>query len=297
MIIIKVLCIDIGGTFIKYGIFSISGDTYEPIKKVKTEVSINDNHILKQVTSICKKVIQEHPTISGIAIASAGVVNPDSGVIEYAGYTIPKYQGTQFKKIIENELNIPCTILNDVNAALLGEYWKYHQDDNKNNLVCLTLGTGIGAAIMINGKLYQGHSYTAGEIGYLPIDGHYLQDIASASFLTENATIALRRDINGEEFFKLLISGNPTIRKIYDTFIKNLAQGLLIIQYLLNPDLIILGGGILAQDKLIIPDVVAEMSNISVHNHFIQSNIVPAKLGNKAGLLGALYYFKTENNL
>ncbi|MCI5775885.1 MAG: ROK family protein, partial [Aerococcus sp.] len=155
-----ILCIDIGGTAIKYNILSETGEPIEPTKEVPTGVDneAGTNHILDQVYELI-----EHygATIEGVAIASAGVVDPKKGEITYAGSTIPDYIGTNFKTAIKDKFGLPCSVENDVSCMGYAENWRGKAKDAKS-AVCLTLGTGIGGAVFIDGEMWHGVHYTAG---------------------------------------------------------------------------------------------------------------------------------------
>lgn len=290
------LAIDIGGTFIKYALFDAFGRQLNETQRVKTKLTDTKNFILDQVLEICEEC-QLKEQIEGIAVATAGVVDSQKGSIAYAGYTIPNYTGTPLKKDIELHTGVKCTVINDVNAAALGEYWKGFVGELKPySLICLTIGTGVGGAILIDGKLYEGIGFTAGEVGYMPINGQYFQDLASTTALLSNAEKRLGYHLNGEEFFEYLKNHSSNeITDVFDEFIDALAQGILTIQYLLNPECIVIGGGIMAQEQLIIPALKDRLKQIAVSERFITADIKAAQLGNNAGMLGALYRYFQEN--
>lgn len=282
------LGIDIGGTYIKYALFDQDGTQLSLTQKEKTLVTKSSNHILEQVSNICKKISQE-ATLEGVAIATAGVVNSVTGTIAYAGYTIPQYTGTPIKQTIERLVNVPCTVINDVNAACLGEFWcAKKKSDTVNSMVLLTIGTGIGGAILIDGQLYEGDEFMAGEVGYLPIDGEFFQDRASTTALLAAAKEVLGYELTGEQFFQMLDS-HTDLQMIYHKFIDSLAKGIMTVQYILNPEKIVLGGGIMAQKEKVLQPLIEKIKEIAVDQRFMPKQLVSATLGNDAGLLGAVY--------
>lgn len=287
------LCIDIGGTFIKYALFDRDAQQLDATNKVKTRIRDASNDILTQVVELIHHYTKA-TILEGIAISSAGVVNSHTGKIEYSGYTIPGYTGTEIQSTIESQFGIKCSVLNDVNAASLGEYWKgVGKDAKPNTMVCLTIGTGVGGAIILDGHLYEGPSFTAGEVGYLPLKHGNFQDIASTTALLSMAEKALGYFVTGEEFFSRLQQDHADYaksKKVFDDFIDNLATGIVVIQYIMNADLIVLGGGILAQEHLILPAVTAKMRNLLADERFMPDQVCAAKLGNNAGMLGALFH-------
>ena len=288
------LCFDIGGTFIKYAQFNEFGEQLTETEKIATRIENNSNYILDQVLDTIKSV-QQSQALDGIAIATAGVVDSNLGSIRYAGYTIPNYTDTPLKARVEEVAKVPCTVVNDVNAACLGEYWKGFPDKKPNSLVCLTIGTGVGGAIIINGNLYYGMTDMAGEVGYLPVNGQHFQDLASTTALLKSASSVLGRAVTGEEFFELLADGkNERLIEVFDSFIDSLATGILSIQYLLNPEYIVLGGGILAQESIILPKLQETLTKLAIDQRFLTAKIIPARLGNNAGMLGALHLLLKE---
>ncbi|MGX7075890.1 ROK family protein [Globicatella sanguinis] len=285
------LGIDIGGTYIKYAVFNNEGVQLSATERQKTKITESTNYILDQVCQICTTT-QEKYRLQGVAISTAGVVDSQKGVITYAGYTIPGYTGTPLKETVETLTKVKCTVINDVNAACLGEYWQaFTELEKPKTLVCLTIGTGVGGAIIIDGKLYEGPSFMAGEVGYLPIEGQYFQDIASTTALLVDAKRQLNEEITGEEFFeRLRLASDERVNQVFERFISALAKGVLIMQYTLNPDQIVLGGGILAQHDMIIPAIEQKLKELAVSERFLTAKISPARAGNNAGMLGALYF-------
>ena len=136
------LCIDIGGTSIKYALFNREGEKVSEVFQTPTIKDETSNQILP---TVLKLVEQFKDQIRGVAISSAGVVDAN-GNIAYAGYTIPGYTNTPIKEKVESTFGIPCTVENDVNCACLGEVWK-GSAQNVSSAVMLTIGTGVAGAV------------------------------------------------------------------------------------------------------------------------------------------------------
>jgi predicted NBD/HSP70 family sugar kinase len=177
----KYLCLDIGGTAIKYSVYNELGESDIAVKSALVQQTSEGTEIMDNVVKIVSDTL-ERETIAGICISSAGVVDATLGKVIYSGYTIPNYTGTPIKAILEEKFAIPCEVENDVNCACLGEYW-LGAGRNSSSLICLTVGTGVGGAIMLEDQLVHGYSHTAGEIGYMTILGENFQDLASTSSL------------------------------------------------------------------------------------------------------------------
>lgn len=173
------LCVDIGGTSIKYAKFNQAGKRIGELMSCATPISDGANQIMPALIQI---VEQEKTGIAGVCVASAGVVDPLNGNIIYAGYTIPEYTGTEIKAELEHRFNLPCAVENDVNAACLGEFW-LGGARGRTSVLCLTIGTGIGGAMLLNDELINGYSFTACEVGYMQLSQGKFQDVASTKAL------------------------------------------------------------------------------------------------------------------
>ena len=295
------ICIDIGGTSIKYGVLSEKGEIFID-GTVSTKVTEKENFILSDVKKLVRNILDEYKNyeIKGICISTAGVVNPEKGEIAYAGPTIPKYTGTKIKEELEKEFSISCEVENDVNCAGLGEYWKGAGKGSKS-MVCLTIGTGIGGSVILDGKLLNGIGYTAGEIGYMDVNGSYIQNIASSRYLVEKVQKekeekeGMTDAITGVDIFELAKKGDEICIAGINEIISNLAVGVRNIIYLLNPEVIVIGGGITAQKEYLEEKIRKEVNDGMISDMFRKTRIELAQQGNQAGLLGALYNFLNKN--
>ena len=295
------ICIDIGGTSIKYGVLSEKGEIFID-GTVSTKVTEKENFILSDVKKLIRNILDEYRNyeIKGICVSTAGVVNPEKGEIAYAGPTIPKYTGTKIKEELEKEFSISCEVENDVNCAGLGEYWKGAGKGSKS-MVCLTIGTGIGGSVILDGKLLNGIGYTAGEIGYMDVNGNYIQNIASSKYLVEKVQKekvekeGITDAITGVDIFELAKKGDEICIAGINEIISNLAVGVRNIIYLLNPEVIVIGGGITAQKEYLEEKIRKEVNDGMISDMFRKTRIELAQQGNQAGLLGALYNFLNKN--
>ena len=295
------ICIDIGGTSIKYGVLSEKGEIFID-GTVSTKVTEKENFILSDVKKLIRNILDEYGNyeIKGICVSTAGVVNPEKGQIAYAGPTIPKYTGTKIKEELEKEFSISCEVENDVNCAGLGEYWKGAGKGSKS-MVCLTIGTGIGGSVILDGKLLNGIGYTAGEIGYMDVNGSYIQNIASSKYLVEKVQKekeekeGITDAITGIDIFELAKKGDEICIAGINKIISNLAVGVRNIIYLLNPEVIVIGGGITAQKEYLEEKIRKEVNDGMISDMFRKTRIELAQQGNQAGILGALYNFLNKN--
>ena len=288
----KIIGIDIGGTTIKADLYDDFGTSLNQFKEIETiiDCDLGTNQILNQVCDLIGEYILNY-SIDGVGISTAGVVNANTGEIIYAGYTIPGYIGVNFTSEIEKRFGLSTFVENDVNCAALGELWKGQAKDKKN-VVMVTIGTGIGGSIIVNGQIVNGFNYTAGEVGYIPIGNSDWQSKASTTALIHlYQKKSLKTNQTGRTFFTDLSSGDKIAKETFEIFVENLTKGLLAISYLLNPEILILGGGILAKKDILLPEIQSSLAKNAMDNRFLPNNVVAATLGNEAGRIGAVKNF------
>lgn len=288
----KIIGIDIGGTTIKADLYDDFGTSLNQFKEIETiiDYDLGTNQILNQVCDLIGEYILNY-SIDGVGISTAGVVNANTGEIIYAGYTIPGYIGVNFTSEIEKRFGLSTFVENDVNCAALGELWKGQAKDKKN-VVMVTIGTGIGGSIIVNGQIVNGFNYTAGEVGYIPVGNSDWQSKASTTALIHlYQKKSLKTNQTGRSFFTDLSSGDKVAKETFEIFVENLTKGLLTISYLLNPEILILGGGILAKKDILLPEIQSSLAKNAMDNRFLPNNVVAATLGNEAGRIGAVKNF------
>ncbi|CAM3212296.1 ROK family protein [Streptobacillus felis] len=272
----KIVCFDIGGTNIKYAIVNDINNL--DVKSIDTRVTKDDNHILEDIL----KIVEEHKDADAVGISTAGVVDSKKGEVIFSGPTIPKYAGTKFKKIIEKKYNIQTFVENDVNSAAFGEY---SYSDYSGSMFMLTIGTGVGGSLILDGKVFSGASMTAGEIGYMPLNDGYFQDYASATFLTNYVSERLSKKVDGKYIFENAKNGDELCIEAIDKLVYNLCTGILNIIYMINPDNLVIGGGITAQGKYL-EDKILEVLEKRIIGKQFKSNVRLANLKNSAGIYG-----------
>lgn len=288
----NLLGVDIGGTAIKADVYDEQGISQGYAREFETGVDTvqGKNWIADQLRDLVRAV-QAELSLDGLAISTAGVVDAKNQKIVYAGPTIPAYAGLDFQKEVGDPFGLPVSVENDVNCALLGESWK-GLEEAYQDVAMITVGTGIGGAILQAGKLVNGHAFTAGEVGYLPIGEQDWQSLASTTGLLKTYQLATGEVLlDGRAFFERLDQDEEQAQRIFDRFISNLAKGLLTMSYLLNPQVLLIGGGILARADKILPALRQRMADLVVDPRFLPEQILAASLGNEAGRLGAVKHF------
>ena len=286
----KTMVLDIGGTAIKSAI--AQNGVLSSVRETPTRASLGGAYVMSQAKEIISSYKDTY-AFERIGISTAGQVNPVKGSIIYANHNIPGYTGTPVKEIMEDFFHVPVAVENDVNAAAIGEAC-YGAGKEEKDFVCLTYGTGVGGAVFINGSLYHGSSFSAGELGALivhPEDRQPEIDMYSGCYEKYASTTALVA--KAKEYDSSITNGKilfsrieePQIRAIIDQWIDEIVYGLVSITHLLNPSCIILGGGIM--DQPYIPDQIEQKLMPSIMSSFRGLKIKTAQLGNQAGMLGA----------
>lgn len=287
------ICIDVGGTSIKYSVAKENGEIIEKSSMNTEALEKGGPGILEKIKLITRNYIEKYD-VSGVCISTAGMVDPVEGKILFAlEHLIPGYTGMEIKKEVENEFKIRCEVENDVNCAGLGEMW-LGAGKGRTSAVCMTIGTGIGGCIIINNQLLPGFSNSAGEIGYLHVNGESFQDLASTTSLVKG--VAKRKgvsesEINGKIIFDLAKNNDEDCLIEIDNMIKSLSVGIANVCYVVNPEVVILGGGIMAQEEFLKPRIEQELKNTLIESVYKNTKIEFAKRQNDAGMLGALYNY------
>lgn len=298
----KILSIDVGGTTIKGNLYDEKGNAFNEYFELPTDIDYIKltNNILNQIEKIVSKMKENYTDLSGVAISCSGVIDTKKGKVVYSGYTIPNFIGTEIKATIEQIYKIKCWVLNDVNCAALGEVWLGQKPSSGFN-VYLTVGTGIGGAILQDKNTVNGIFGSAGEVGYQPLGESTWQELASTTALVnyyrEYANLNNDIQANGKDVFLAYDKDEVAAKKAVKKFVSYLAEGMLPIIYLLNPNSIILSGGIFARGDVLIGLIKEELLKKIETPLFLPNEITIAILGNEANRLGALYYFLIKENI
>ena len=288
----NILAIDIGGTMIKYGLVSSDGKILST-NKIKTEASKGLNNILNKIDNIFKGYKENNPV--GIAVSGTGQINGMIGKVIGGNPIIPNWIGTNLVKILEEKYNLPAVLENDVNCVALGEKW-IGAGKNLKNFICLTIGTGIGGGIILNNQLFRGENFVAGEFGHTLIKKGEFEQFASTTALIRLVKEKTGKILNGKEIFDLEKKEIVEYQEVISEWIENLTDGLSSIVYCFNPANIILGGGVIGQGEALINRIKNSLFKKIGLQFKEKLNIIQAKLGNNAGMIGASYLLLEKFN-
>ena len=298
--------IDVGGTTVKCGLFSVKGDILDKWE-IPTRTENNGVNILPDVAAAIDAKIQEkgiaRDTIAGVGVGIPGPVNEDGAVIcavnLHWGYV-------ELEKELEKLTGLTVKAGNDANVAALGEMWKgggagYH------NVVMVTLGTGVGGGIIVNGKIVTGTHGAGGEIGHIHVEDDEtlscncgnqgcLEQYASATGVvrlanrmleaTDKASVLRNEEVTAKAVFDAVKAGDELAMEVAEKFGKYLGTALAVIAGVVDPEVFVIGGGVSKAGKLLL-DYVEKYYKKYVFQGSRDCAFALAELGNDAGICGA----------
>lgn len=301
-----IVCFDIGGTFIKYGVFDPKGHLL-----YKSKMATPTSHEIPDVLNEKVKSLQHDFHLSAIGISSCGLVEREKGMILFSN-NIQGYSGMKLGEILFSLTKLPVSVENDVKSACLGEMWK-GAVKGMRNAVFLTLGTGIGSSIVMDGRIVNGSSGLAGELGHTVIvtggkpcscgrKGCLERYASTSAFVQDYKEEALQKgvaveNVSGETIMKLVKQGDPVALLVYERFIHSISMGLTNVIHLLNPEKIIIGGGITEGEGPFIQDINRQLRNEVMEVYRNEDTVIASSLGNDAGLYGACYLALNRMNM
>ena len=298
----KVLVIDVGGSYIKYGLIDKECKISNK-GKLKTPY-LSQEHFLETLKEL---YIRFKDNISGIAISAPGLIDVEKGIMKTGGmltYLDGIHLVDKLSKLCDN---ISVSIENDAKAAALCEAWIGAGKDN-NNIVSLTFGSGIGGGVVINRQIYRGNHLIAGE--FSPI----LCDFTSGSFknfASEYSTIAVVNkvkerkyldDLDGETVMKMYANNDTVVKEILNEWFESIAKFCTNIDCLYNPDCICIGGGI-SVNQLFMEKIYEYLDYVIKNAYVFRKPVVKScQYHNNSNLIGAYYaycqkYYKEGENL
>ena len=266
------LGIDIGGTAVKLGIVDETGKVL-----CKGEQSVNFDGYQTPVLDTVRKAAKEFLTaqaipvenLSGIGVSATGQIDSRKGIVAGTCGNFPNYIGSPIKAALEQDFGLPVTVANDANCMTLGEVW-VGGAQGYTDVIGVTLGTGVGGGILTGGRLLEGARGLGGELGHYrthALDGVPCTCGATGCWERYAATTALVRAAkekdpawtDGRAIFAAAEAGNPEVLSLLDAWTDEIAQGLAGMVHIFNPQLILIGGGVSAQQKLLIDPIAAKV--------------------------------------
>lgn len=280
----KIAALDLGGSSIKFGLYNENGDVLQN----GGENTINKDS-LQSVLDDIDNIVRCFDGVDAVGISVPGIVDGKTSIISIGG-AIEVLDKVDLRDILSQKYGLPVAVENDANCAALAEYWMGSAVGCKN-VVCITIGTGIGGAIIIDGKLHRGSHNFSGEFGLMINPSNTLENFGytATSRLLNRASDIDANIKTGQDFFDML--NNIKMKHIYDDWITRLAVGIYNIAMVIDPDKLLLGGGISVQARIYtdIDDIIKKIANYPY-----SWRVQRCTFGNDAGKLGAVYKLLEE---
>ena len=276
---IHVIGVDLGGTHVRVGV--VSAGRLAQIASARIPSSGSVESVLKVMFELIDPLINKEVRAMGIGVPS--VVDIENGIV-YDVQNIPSWKKVELKKLMEERYRLPVLVNNDANCFALGEKY-FGKGKRFHSMIGLTIGTGLGAGIIINDKLYPGVNCGAGEFGNVEYLDQYVEYYASGQFF-ENCY-----QTNGEVVYKKALDGDPLSIMIFEEFGTHLGNAIRMILYTYCPELIVLGGSISKAYTLFEEKMWERIRTYVYSNTLEQFHLEVSDLENP-GILGAasLYY-------
>lgn len=302
--------VDIGGTSIKVGLCDEQGNliqTYEG----PTDADQGPDTVLERIAEYVKRIVEQSSykweQVAGIGIGIAGFMDIPEGFVKLSP-NFPGFRNVPVKRTLEAKLGKPVKIDNDANVAALGEAWGGAGRDIPH-IVAYTLGTGVGGGIIVGGKIHQGATGMAGELGHMAIVPDIeaikcgcgqmgcLETVSSATGIVRMANEAVERgelttmseieSIEAKDVFDAAKAGDEVALRIVNRAAYYLGRSMALVAVVVNPKRIIVGGGVAKAGDILFEPIRETFRKFTPEVAQEGVDIVPATLGNNAGVVGA----------
>lgn len=282
----EVIGIDLGGTAIKLGRFLADGTCLQSMT-VSTPQPATPSAVVEVIADAISACGGSNA--KAIGLGTPGPADA-AGRIARVAINLAGWKDVPLADWLEAKTGLPTIIANDANCAGLGEAW-LGAGRRFDHLILLTLGTGVGGAIILDGKLFTGHQGAGGELGLITLhpDGPECNSGNRGSLEQHVSVQAIRRrtGLEPEELGKLAVAGDSQALEFWQSYGRDLGIGLTSLIYVLTPEAIVIGGGVSASAKFFFPAALAEIERRVLPSSRAGLQLLVAELGNSAGMVGA----------
>lgn len=298
-----IIAIDLGGTNLKVALLDLKYNIKDR-EILSTRSFLEKEELISGIVYSINRIIKynnlDKTDILGVGLGLPGPVNAKSGVVHFFP-NIPGWREVRLRDILKKRLGLSVTLDNDAKIMALAEH-RLGAAKGFANVLCMTLGTGIGGGIIIGGKLYRGFNNAAGEVGHLPINekgpdcncgsAGCLEAYIGNHRIINDARKEFKRDISLEELSLLAAKGNKHAVKIWRKVGKHLGFALSAVVNLLNLDAIVMGGGVANAGLVLFDSAKETLRERAMSVQGLHVKVFKAKLGSNAGLIGAAIIVK-----
>ena len=302
-----VIGVDLGGTNTRTALVARSGDILEKQKEETLAAEGHEKVIAKLIRNIDRQranADQYGRRVAAVGVGAPGVIHEQTGVVVKSP-NFPDWNDLPLKQILERELKLPVFIENDANAAALGEQWR-GAAKNIRSMIFLTLGTGVGGGIVLDGRIWHGADGMAGEVGHMTIipDGRTcgcgnrgcLEMYASSRGIVmtfkamcagEHLDVEDRQEITSAQIYQAARNGNTMAHLVMKDMGRYLGIGIANLINIFNPEMVVIGGGVKDAWDLFVDATREEVRKRAFAYTAERTKIVPSMLGDDAGTVGA----------
>lgn len=283
----QIISIDVGGTSIKYGLWNEAEQTLTEKGKVKTPQDLAGFY--KAIQTIV--VGFNDKQVDGVGFSIPGAVNQKSGVIGGIS-ALPYIHNFPIKDELEKLLGVSVTMENDANCAALAEVAVGAAED-MNDVIFLIIGTGVGGAVVLNRQIVHGKHLLGGEFGMILDDKNERLSLrGTAVHMAERYNADSSHQLSGQEVIELAEQGDPVAEKYTNSIYQNLARTIYNLQFVVDPEAVIIGGGVSANNQFV-QKLNSEIQNLvkDIDDIKIAPKVIAAEFHNDANLIGAAYNF------
>lgn len=294
--------IDFGGTSIKMGVV-VGKDVIALAPAIATQEYSTPEEMCNAIAIFTKSLLKDYPEVKTIGMGLPGFVDFEHGTV----HTLTNVSGwneVPIRDLLQKECGLPVVIENDANCMAYAE-WKLGAGKGLRHVVCLTLGTGVGSGLIVNGSLLRGAHSSAGELGQTSIDykgrvGHYGNRGALEDYIGNKEIAADARSLYGVNGLdkaivdcsplaleRAALAGDPIAQKVWTDMAQKLACALINCCYILNPEAFVIGGAVAKAGNLLFDPLHEYMKTQLYSKLYNELKILPAQLGTQAGIIGA----------
>lgn len=306
-----IFAVDLGGTYLRAATVDEDGRIHFRFKQ-KTPHGPEPDEIVRALVDVVRQCEAQSKSsgesIRAVSVVVPGSVNVEQGLVMKAP-NLSCLDGFRLTAALTSELKLPAVVENDANAAAVGEMWQ-GAGHGRRTIVCVTLGTGVGGGIILDGKLWRGVNDSAAEIGHMCVDPFggvaclcgsrgCLEVYASATAIVRMARdvspryphslLRGREDLTAEDLYRAGLKGDKLALEVFRGMGVYLGIGLANLINILNPEMIVIGGGVVNAWELFERHMHREISERAFPVPAKEAKVVPAQRGDDAGLLGAAY--------
>lgn len=297
----KAIGIDFGGTTIKSAVVQ-EGKLLARGAVIDTQQHPGAEALIDEILRVIAILRSGHPEVAAVGVGLPGFVDSVNGVV-HALTNVPGWREVPLRALLAESTGLPVIIENDAKAMAYGE-WKYGAAQNHRHVLCITLGTGVGGAMILDGRLYRGAQLAAGEIGHASIDyrgapgpyhnpgdleefvgNHQIAQRAAQLYREAGRAVPLEQ-CTPRDLQEAGLAGDAIALGLWDSIGTEIGCAFVNAIWLLNPDAIVVGGGVAQAGDLLFDPIIRTIRERTLPLFHENLRVIPAQLGNEAGMIG-----------